>query len=154
MKLGKVVVAAGLAGALTFFVGACGDDNDDNGAASTTTAAAANTPPDVKAAVDAWAKADSPETVCALMTYGFKVGVAKGKDPAQCASWIVSALGQPTASAATIVSTSSVQGQTAVSVRFSGDASPTTLYLVQECGALKVNSIGELHANPPAPPSC
>ena len=131
----------------------CGDSNGDESEGSPTTSSRVVTQ-EVAAAVDAWAAAATPEAVCGLMTYAFKLGVAEGKDPAQCASWIVDALGPPDASKATIVSANEEQGQTAVRVTFSGGSTETTLYLVRECGQLKVNSTGQLRANPPPPPSC
>jgi hypothetical protein len=151
MKLGSVIVAAAIA--MVLVSGACGGDSDDGASTSGTTTVGSATTSVVRAAVDAWAAADTPEKTCALMTYGFKQALAKGKDPAQCAAWIASELGAPTATQATIESTSTKGKQTLVNVSFSG-GSMATLYLLRECGTLKVNSIGEYHGDPPAPPSC
>ncbi len=154
MNLRRVVLVATLAGVVVLASSACGESSGDKpGASPTTTSSRAAVAPDVTAVADAWAAAATPEAVCALMTYGFKLGVAEGKDPAQCASWIAGVLGAPAASTATIASATEVQGQTAVRVTFS-DGSPETLYLLRECGKLRVNSLGELRSNPPAPPSC
>ena len=153
MNLRRVALVATIAGIFLASSSCGGNNGDKSGASSTSTSARAAATPEVIGVVDAWAQAATPDAVCALMTYGFKLGAGQEKDPAQCASWIATALGAPKALKATIVSATEVQGQTAVRVTFS-DGSPQTLYLLRECGKLKVNSLGELHPNPPAPPSC
>ena len=100
----------------------------------------------------AWGKADTPQSVCALMTYGFKMGAGRGQSPARCATWIVHALGPFTATSTRVISTKRVDGQTAVLADFGGHHQ--TLYLARECGTLKVASVDELHANQPAAPRC
>jgi hypothetical protein len=107
--------------------------------------------PALTAAVTAWAKANTPQAVCSLMSDSFKFSVSHGLPAAKCTSWITKAYGPFTVSSARIISASRVNGQTAVLADLGGNVA--TLYVVQECGSLKVNSIRFLSQHQP-PSSC
>lgn len=108
----------------------------------------------VRATVDAWAKADTPPAVCALMTYAFKVGVGQPVDgaPGNCTAWVNKALGPFSTGPARIYSVKTLSGQTAVTADLGNNRQ--TLYLMRECGMLKVNSINKMIPDPPRAPTC
>jgi hypothetical protein len=133
----------------------CGSSKSSTatGTSSATASVAAQPSAAVRQTVVAWGKASTPSAVCSLMTYGFKLGAApKGKTPAQCTTWVAKQLGPLQATSAKITLVRTQGGQTVVGANFAG--SPKVLYLVPECGTLKVNSVGKYFANPPKPPHC
>jgi hypothetical protein len=147
-KPGRTALATALAAAAFVPLVGCGSSKHATGSHAVSQPSAA-----ARATVDHWGKASTPQAVCALLSYGWKLGAGQGKSPAKCASWITSVLGPFFSASAKIFSSRSVGRQTAVDVSF-GNIPPQTLYLVPECGTLKVNSIGTYYPNPPKPPSC
>ncbi|MFL5823481.1 MAG: hypothetical protein ACJ764_08585 [Solirubrobacteraceae bacterium] len=85
------------------------------------------------------------------MSYSFKFGVGHGLPPAQCTTWITRAYGPFTTESAHVISASEIAGQLSVLANLGGHIA--TLYLVQECGGLKINSIG-VYSRHQTPPSC
>lgn len=153
--LGRVLVAA-----LAVLAAACGSSSPSGPTAKIKTVTSssgagggAHTPvtPAIRRTVALWAAADSAQTACAVMSYGFKYGVGHGKPPAQCTSWINQAYGPFTASPGHVISASKLAGQISVLANIGGHIA--TLYLVQECGSLKINSIG-VFSEHKSPPSC
>lgn len=145
------LLSVALAGAAILPLSGCGSSKPTTTAAKAP--AAAQPSGAVTATVTAWAKADTPPAICSLMSYGFKLGISNRfhTKPARCTSWVSKALGPFKAATAHITKSIRVGGgQTAVTATFSG-SKPQTLYLVAQCGALKVNSINAFHPNPPAP---
>jgi hypothetical protein len=129
----------------------CGSSSTHSSAANSTRAPATVTQA-ARATTVAWGRADTPAAICSLMSYGFKLGDGRGQAPSRCTSWVTKALGPFTASSTRIISIKRVGGQTAVTASFSGHTE--TLYLIKECGGLKVASINQPHPNPPPAPGC
>ena len=150
------LLAAGLVAAA---VGGCGGGSNGTPRPPVSTAGAVTSPtgtatpitPAMTKTVVAWAAAGTPQDICPLMTYSFKIAVGHGRPPAQCTSWITQAYGPFTVSSAHLISASKVSGQIAVQADLGGH--PGTLYLVQECGSLKINSVRYFNRHQ-APPSC
>jgi hypothetical protein len=162
MTLGRVLVIAGMTVAVT----GCGGSStpsgphaairtatSSSGVATSSSNGAAHTAvtPAIKKLVVSWAGADTPQTVCSLMSYSFKFGVGHGQSPAQCTTWITKAFGPFSKSTGKVISASKIAGQISVLVNIGGHVA--TLYAVQECGGLKINSIGVLNQHK-SPPSC
>ena len=105
-----------------------------------------------RATVIAWGRAATPQAICALVSYGYKLGVGRCQSPARCPSWAGKRLGPFTASPAQVISPRTVGDQTAVTASFSGHRQ--TLFLTRECGALKVASINRPHLDQPHAPKC
>lgn len=144
------LLAVALTGAAILPLSGCGSSKPTT---STKAPAAAQPSGAITAAVNAWAKADTAPAICSLMSYGFKLGISNHfhTNPARCTSWASRVLGPFKATSANITKSMQIGGgQTAVTATFSG-SKPQTLYLVRQCGALKVNSINAFHPNPPAP---
>jgi hypothetical protein len=129
----------------------CGSSSTHSSAANSTRAAATMTQA-ARATAVAWGRADTPAAICSLMSYGFKLGGGRGQAPSRCTSWVTKTLGPFTASSTRIISVKRAEGQTAVTASFSGHTE--TLYLIKECGGLKVASINQPHPDPPPPPGC
>jgi hypothetical protein len=162
MTLGRVLVTAGMAAV----VAGCGGSStpsgphavirtatSSSGVASSSNNGGAHTAvtPAIRNLVVSWAAADTPQTVCSLMSYSFKFGVGHGQPPAQCTTWITQAFGPSSKSTGKVISASKIAGQISVLANIGGHVA--TLYVVQECGGLKINSIGVFSQHKP-PPSC
>ncbi len=106
----------------------------------------------VRRAVAAYARADTPNAVCSLMSYGYKLAVARGQDPLKCTSWIVKRLGPFKATSAAIISTTNAGGQILVVALFGSQRQ--ALFLIRQCGSLKLASIGAPRLHQPSPPTC
>lgn len=106
------------------------------------------TTPEIRALVSAWASAGTPQAVCSLMSYGFRLGVGRGQAPTTCTAWIAKTFGPFTVSSGRVLSSSTIAGQIRVLADLGGH--PGTLYLVRECGGLKINSIGTFVQHLPA----
>jgi len=106
-----------------------------------------------QATVVAWAKADTAQAVCAVMSYGFKLGLAHAlqASPANCVANATKALAPFKSTSAHIVSAVRLNGQTRITAMFGGRKATVTLWLVRQCGSYKVNSINAFHPNPPIP---
>jgi hypothetical protein len=161
MTVGRVLIAA----AATALVAGCGGSSTPSGphasirtptsssGVATSSSGGAHTAvtPAIRRVISAWAGADTPQSVCSLMSYSFKFGVGHGQPPAQCTSWITQAYGPFSKSTAQVISASRIAGQFSVLATIGGHTA--TLYLVQECGGLKINSIGVFNEHK-TPSSC
>jgi hypothetical protein len=150
MRLTSQTLAASTVAAVLGLAG-CGSSSTHSSAANSTSAAATVTQA-ARATTVAWGRADTPAAICSLMSYGFKLGGGHGQSPSRCTSWVTKALGPFTASSTRIISIKRVGGQTAVTASFSGHTE--TLYLLKECGGLKVASINQPQPDPPPAPGC
>ena len=107
--------------------------------------------PAITRAVRAWARAATPHAVCAMMSDNFRFAVGHGRPVATCPSWITAAWGPFNATWDRVIRAGWAGDQLSVVTALGGHV--TTLYLVSECGGLKVNSIGT-YSMYTAPPSC
>jgi hypothetical protein len=130
----------------------CGDGEDGASGSQETPAAQATAAPEVsseeRAVLEGWAQATTPAERCELMTAGFKEGAAGGDSG--CEAWIEEEFGELSAADPEIVSVTKTGDQTAVGITTGTESA--VLYLAEECGEVKVNSIGE--ERPVRPGAC
>jgi hypothetical protein len=161
--MSKKVLLATAVTAVGFLAG-CGSSHKQPATAPrsstpTTQAALPASPPTTspnaaeQATVVAWAKADTAQATCSLMSYGFKLGIAFAlhASPANCIRNATKALGPFRSTSVHILSALQLNGQTRITAIFGDGRRTDALWLVRQCGAYKVNSINGFHPNPPAP---